>query len=232
MSNNTTKPASELHYLTQWADLAHCDSLIELGCGSARFLKGLLESYPKLSAWGLEVDKIQHQKNIAQDVPRLKWVEAGAQDIPAQDGQFDGALMLKSLHHVPVEDMDKALQEVARVVKAGGWFFVAEPVYAGALNGIMRLFNDEGVVRAKAIEALDRAVQAGTWKQLHHEHFDVPVVYADFNEFEKRMLRPTFIDKTVSDSLREQIRIEFEQHMTADGVQLTRPMQVWFLQKP
>ncbi len=232
MDTSKKTPTTELQWLSHWVDLSSCTKLIELGCGSARFLQNLLTMHPQLEAWGLEVDKVQHQKNVAQAVPRLTWLEAGAQAIPSESNVFDGALMLKSLHHVPIPDMQQALREVARVVKPGGWLFVAEPVYAGALNEIMRLFNDEGEVRAEAIKALHQMVQDGVWEQHYHEHFEVPVAYADFSEFEQRMLRPTFVDKVLSDALREQIRAAFEPHMTATGVHLTRPMQVWFLRKP
>ena len=62
------------------------------------------------------------------------------------------------------ESLDPATQEVlaevARVVKPGGWFYVSEPIYGGALNQIVRLYNDEGTVRAAAQAALDRALAA------------------------------------------------------------------------
>ncbi len=56
--------------------------------------------------------------------------------------------MLKSLHHVPVESMAQALVDAARVLRPGGHLYVSEPVYAGPLNEVVRLFNDEGKVRA------------------------------------------------------------------------------------
>lgn len=42
--------------------------------------------------------------------------------------------------------MDQALAEVARVLRPGGYLYVSEPVYAGPLNEIVCLYNDEGVV--------------------------------------------------------------------------------------
>ena len=71
--------------------------------------------------------------------------------------------MLKSLHHVPMALMDQALAELARVLRPCGWLYVSEPVYAGQLNELIRLFNDEGEVRAAAQAALDRAVASGRW---------------------------------------------------------------------
>lgn len=207
--------------------------LIELGCGSARLACDLLRRYPGAQVTGLEVDTRQMAKNLAAPAtPGLDFVNAGAQAIPFADGVFDGALMLKSLHHVPLELMAQALTEVARVLKPGGWFYVSEPVYAGPLNDIMRLFNDEGVVRAAAQQALDQALLDGVWQAADEQRFHMPVHFADFDTFEQRMMRPTYANHQIDAPLREAIRQRFESHLGPQGVALTRPIHVRLLRKP
>ena len=117
----------------------HADAALRtlvVGCGSARMAQGLLERMPQADYLGLEIDAIQHARNLALNHPRMRFVAAGAQAIPEGDGQFDLALMLKSLHHVPLAAMDTALAEVARVLRPGGVFYISEPVYVGAMNDI------------------------------------------------------------------------------------------------
>ena len=75
---------------------------------------------------------------LASPQARLTFVAAGAQAIPFEAGRFDLALMLKSLHHVPLDLLDRALAEVHRVLRPGGLLYVSEPVFAGALNEVMR----------------------------------------------------------------------------------------------
>jgi len=95
--------------------------LIELGCGAARLAAALVARFPGTHVTGLEVDQLQLSKNLAAPAtPGLTFVNAGAQAIPFGDACFDGALMLKSLHHVPTALMEQSLVEVARVLKAGG----------------------------------------------------------------------------------------------------------------
>ncbi len=206
--------------------------LIELGCGAARLATALVERFPGTRVTGLEVDERQMAKNLAAPAaPGLDFVKAGAQSIPFASARFDGALMLKSLHHVPMALMARALVDVARVLKPGGWLYVSEPVYAGPLNDIMRLFNDEGVVRAAAQQALDVALQTGQWRAADERHFEMPVHFADFETFEQRMMRPTYADHQIDDTLHTAIRQRFESHLGPQGVSLTRPMHVRLLNK-
>ncbi len=206
--------------------------LIELGCGAARLAADLVGRFPGAHVTGLEVDERQMAKNLAAPAtPGLDFVNAGAQAIPFGDACFDGALMLKSLHPVPMALMAQALAEVGRVLKPGGWLYVSEPVYAGPLNDIMRLFNDEGVVRAAAQQALDAALQTGQWQAADERRFEMPVHFADFDTFEQRMMRPTYADHQIDDVLHSAIRQRFESHLGPLGVALTRPMHVRLLRK-
>lgn len=140
-------------------------------------------------------------------------------------------LMLKSLHHVPMSLMDRALDEVARVLRPVGWLYASEPVYAGPLNEIVRLYNDEGEVRAAAQAALDRAVTSGAWQQAAERHFDMPARYASFEDFEQRSMRPTFADHHLTEGKVAQVRERFLPHLTADGARFMRPMHVRLLRK-
>lgn len=226
---------NELDVLADLVPLHEGLNVVELGCGSARLATDLLTRYEQCRVTGLEVDKRQHAKNLAR-LPvalqgRLHFVQAGAQAVPAADGSFQLALMLKSLHHVPMPLMQQALAEVARVLQPGGWIYVSEPVYDGALNDIVKIYNDEGPVRAAAQAAVDAALQMGVWTQVAERRFDMPTHFADWAEFEQRMLYPTFADHGITEALSQQVRAAFEPHVGPQGARFTRPMHVRLLQK-
>ncbi len=207
--------------------------IIELGCGSARLVRELLQRHPGSRAVGLEVDARQHAKNLAAPQERLDFVAGVAQAIPSPDASVDLALMLKSLHHVPLDAMAAALAEVARVLRPGGHLYVSEPVYAGAMNEVMRLFNDEGVVREAAQRALDGALQAAAspWRQVAERRFDNRMDFRDFDDFELRMMRPTYADHCLDEAKIARVRAAFEPHQTATGVHFVRPNHVRLLQR-
>jgi ubiquinone/menaquinone biosynthesis C-methylase UbiE len=221
----------ELDVLHEMVSL-QAQRVIELGCGNARLARGLVQKFAACQYTGLEVDATQHAKNLAQPQANMTFIAAGAQSIPLADACFDLALMLKSLHHVPLDAMDEALVEVARVVKPGGLLYVSEPIYAGALNEIVRIYNDEGVVRQAAQEALDRALSQGThWQAVGERRFAQPTHYTSFDEFAKRMLYPTFADHGITDDVVARVQQAFMPHCSAQGASFVRPMHVRLLRR-
>jgi len=220
----------ELDLLADLVPLAGA-RIIELGCGAAAMARALVQRFEGSHVTGLEVDERQHAKNLANPAPGLDFVAGGAQAVPFGDAGFDLVLMLKSLHHVPRPLMAQALAEAARVLRPGGHLYVSEPVYAGPLNDIVKLFNEERLVREAAQAAVDLALQRGPWTQLRDLHFETPVHFADFDTFEQRMMRPTFADHRIDDAKLEQVRAAFMPHVGPEGATFVRPMHVRLLRK-
>lgn len=220
----------ELDMLADLVPIAGRD-IIELGCGAAKLARSLLERHPDSKVTGLEVDERQHAKNLASPQSGLQFIAAGAQAVPFPDSSFDVALMLKSLHHVPMPLLAQALGEVARVLRPCGYLYVSEPVYGGPLNEVIRLFNDEGIVRAAAQAAVDAALKTGVWEPVAERFFEMPVSFTDFADFEQRMMRPTFADHRIDDAKLAEVRAVFAPHMKADGAHFTRPMHVRVLRR-
>jgi SAM-dependent methyltransferase len=220
----------ELQVLADLVPLAGQD-IIELGCGAATLARGLLLRYSDSRVTGLEVDERQHSKNLAAPQARLHFMAGVAQAIPFAEASFDLALMLKSLHHVPMASQGQALGEVARVLRPGGHLYVSEPVYAGAFNEVTRLFNDEGEVRAAAQAALDAALRSGIWAQAAERRFETPVTFSDFADFEQRLMRPTYADHRIDEATLSAVRAAFEPHLGTGGARFTRPMHARLLRR-
>lgn len=228
---NTPLITDELDLLQSLVDLHQHPQIIELGCGAAHLSRQLLARCPRCEVTGLEVDERQHAKNLLNPQQRLQFVQAGAQAIPFEAQRFDLALMLKSLHHVPLDQLRPALAEVHRVLRPEGLLYISEPVFAGALNEVMRLFHDEEQVRAAALRAVHEAVSSGAWEQVTETFFDMPVGYRDFAEFEQRMIGVTFLDHRLDARTLQAVRERFELHMTANGANFVRPMRVNLLRR-
>lgn len=202
-------------------------TLLELGCGKAEFTRRLLARTGVKAVTALEVDRIQHQLNLeGPHDPRLTFGYGGAEAIPFDDETFDGVMMMKSLHHVPVGSMRQVFHEISRVLKPGGWAYISEPVYAGALNDIVRLFHDEGAVRAAAYEALRAAGREGVMHPVSEHWFEMPGHYASYEDFVARHVETTHSQKSYPPEVAAEVRRRLEAHMTPQGADFRRPMRV------
>lgn len=204
--------------------------VLELGCGKAD--KTRFVARHAASVLALEVDEIQHAKNLKiDDLPNVRFALGGAQEIPADDASMDVVMMFKSLHHVPVPLMDRALDEIRRVLKPGGLAYLSEPIFAGEYNEIMRLFHDEQKVREAAFEAVARAVDDGRMQLVKQIFFKTRIRFRDFAQFDRGVLQVTHTQHTLSPQLHEEVRTKFERHMTADGAEFLVPIRVDLLRR-
>jgi hypothetical protein len=63
------------------------------------------------------------------------------------------------------------------------------------------------------------------------QRFDVPVRFASFADFEQRMMRPSFADHRIDETLLAAVRAAFEPHVREGGVRFSRPMHVRLLRR-
>ena len=206
--------------------------VIELGCGPAQLARRLVARFSGSTVAALEVDAVQHAKNLAAPAEGIEFIAAGAQAIPFGEAQFDLAIMLKSLHHVPLNMMARAIAEAARVLKPGGLFYVSEPVYGGSFNSLIRLFNDEEAVRAAAQQALDSALGDKTvWREIANRKVGVASSFSSFEDFELRQMRPSYADHHLDETKIAEVRQAFAAFLGPSGAHFVRPMLVRVLQR-
>lgn len=207
--------------------------VVELGCGKAAFARALLQRGLARTVTAFEVDRQQHEANLAAPpAAGLTFAEGGAQDIAMPDASADIVVMLKSLHHVPLDLLDAAMAEIRRVLVPGGVLYVSEPVYAGDFNRIVKLFHDEGVVRAAAYAALQRAAAAGVLVWDREVVFDTPLHFRDYGDFVERIVRVTHSDVVLAAEVDAEVRRQFALFQGPDGARFVRQMRVNFLRRP
>ncbi len=206
--------------------------VLELGCGKAEKTKMIANAGRVSSITAIEVDRIQHAENLRiTDLPKVTFVLGGAEAIPTSDAQFDIVLMFKSLHHVPIDKMDKAMAEINRVLKPGGLVYFSEPVFAGELNEIMRLFHNEKAVREEAFASIKRAIQTGVLEFVDEKFFNTESRFDSFEQFEARMINVTHTDHRLSSELYGTVRRQFLAHLGPQGASFRQPMRIDLLRR-
>jgi ubiquinone/menaquinone biosynthesis C-methylase UbiE len=206
--------------------------VLELGCGKAEKTRLLAETGRPREIVALEVDAIQHRRNLQiADLPNVHFRHGGAEAIPAVDESVDIVLMLKSLHHVPVPHMDQALGEIARVLKPGGLAWISEPVFAGELNEVFRLFHDEKAVREAAFAAIRQAVATGPLHLEKQLFFNTRSFFENFAQFDQRMIQVTHSNHRLAPDVYRRVKEKFETYLTPEGATFHPPQRVDLLRK-
>ncbi len=207
--------------------------LLELGCGAAWMTRVLVREFRPASILATEVDRIQHEKNLAlPPTPGVEFRYGGAEAIAAPDASFDAVFMFRSLHHVPRHLMAQSLAEIHRVLVPGGHAYFCEPVYWGDLGEVLRLIHDETEVRQAAFETLAGAVESGLFELEAEVFFQTATTYASWEIFEERFLKVTHTELAIDAARHEGIRAAFMAHMTPNGAHFLKAHRVDLLRKP
>jgi SAM-dependent methyltransferase len=212
--------------------LRHCVELagrqvLDIGCGAGAMTRRIATEGGAGHVVGMDVDEQQLSLLARSPLPAGLVFEKGcAEDLRFADASFDCVTMFKSLHHVPVSLMADAFAQVHRVLRPGGVLFLSEPVYAGALNDVIKIFHDEGEVRAAAIRAIDQALSAGRFALQRHVDFQSPVAFSDFEDFRTRIMNVTHSHFVFTPERVSRIQQAYALHQAPGGARFMRPVRV------
>jgi ubiquinone/menaquinone biosynthesis C-methylase UbiE len=112
--------------LLSYVTLPDSAQVLDLGCGTGKLLHRLAEQYPHLQGLGLDLspEMLYQARRQNQHHPRLLFCLGNAEALPGARSQFDAVFNTISFLHYP--DPQRVFDEVARVLKAQGRFYLAD----------------------------------------------------------------------------------------------------------
>lgn len=125
--------------------------LIDIGCGTGRFLDFVKQAWPRLPTLGLDLSEayIGHARRHLKRQPRSNLIVANAEAIPAPDNSCDAVTSIFMLHELPPKVRRTVIGEAARVLKPGGRLILTdslqrgdEPDYDGMLEGFPQNYHE------------------------------------------------------------------------------------------
>jgi ubiquinone/menaquinone biosynthesis C-methylase UbiE len=125
--------------------------LIDLGCGTGRFLDCVKQVWPRLPALGLDLSEayITHARRHLRRWSRVNLVVGNAEAVPMPDNSCDVVTSIFMLHELPAEVRRRVIGEAARVLKPGGRLVLMdslqlgdEPDYDGMLERFPQLYHE------------------------------------------------------------------------------------------
>jgi ubiquinone/menaquinone biosynthesis C-methylase UbiE len=108
-------------------------ALLDVACGTGRFLEQTLDAFPRLDATGADLSPayVEEAAERLAGRPTAKAIEANAESLPFEDGAFDVVVSIFLFHELPPRVRRLVATEMARVVKPGGLVVFADSLQTG-----------------------------------------------------------------------------------------------------
>lgn len=119
--------------------------LLDLACGTGRFLAQLADAFPRLAACGVDLSEAyvaEARRHLARR-PRVGLAVAAAERLPFAAASFDAVTAVFLFHELPPKVRGRVAGEIARVLRPGGRFFLLDTLQTGdrpAYDGMLDLF--------------------------------------------------------------------------------------------
>jgi len=129
----------EARQLLQLGGEGKIERALEIGCGRGVGVEIIFELFTPayVEAFDIDPDQVMRAKRRLGDKykDRVNLYVGSATNIPAKDDQFDAVFDFGALHHVP--ENQKAIREIARVLKPGGRFYFMEIPSTFTMNPVI-----------------------------------------------------------------------------------------------
>jgi len=108
-------------------------TLLDIGAGTGRFLSFVKSVQPDLNVIALDLSApyLARAKRALRRAKGAKFVEAPAEDMPLKDASVDIAVSIYLFHELPPKVRAAVAKEIARVLKPGGLFILADTIQYG-----------------------------------------------------------------------------------------------------
>jgi ubiquinone/menaquinone biosynthesis C-methylase UbiE len=117
--------------------------LLDIASGNGRFLRQVLAAFPRIPATGLDLSPAycaEARKRLA-GWTQVEIVNGAIEQAPFEDGSFDVASCVYLFHELPPRVRRDAAREIARIVKPGGVFILADSLQTGDATDLDRMLE-------------------------------------------------------------------------------------------
>lgn len=118
-------------------------SFVDLACGNGRFLRQVLAAFPRLPATGLDLSPAYCDDARARlsEWPQVEIINGAVEQSPFNDASFDAATSIYLFHELPPRVRVDAAREIARILKPGGVFILADSIQTGDAPDLNRMLE-------------------------------------------------------------------------------------------
>jgi ubiquinone/menaquinone biosynthesis C-methylase UbiE len=107
--------------------------LIDIACGTGRFLREIKTNYPRLPVTALDLSPYYLDEARGSLAPwsDVSFIEASAAAVPSADASFDAVMSCYLFHELPAKERRAVAREMGRIVKPGGLVILVDSIQRG-----------------------------------------------------------------------------------------------------
>lgn len=107
--------------------------LIDLACGTGRFLREVKSNYPRLAVTGVDFSPyyLDEARKALAPWSGVALIEASAASVPADDASFDIVTSCFLFHELPAKERRAVAREMSRLAKQGGLVILVDSIQRG-----------------------------------------------------------------------------------------------------
>jgi ubiquinone/menaquinone biosynthesis C-methylase UbiE len=123
--------------------------ILDVACGTGRFLRQLRAAFPKASITGIDLSPhyIAHARQLLEnDQGDISLVVDNAEAMPMKDESYDAVTCVFLFHELPKEARRNVMKEIARVLKPGGTLSIsdsAQLIDSEEIKGALNAFHTD-----------------------------------------------------------------------------------------
>lgn len=107
--------------------------LVDVACGTGRFLRNLRQAYPVLGMTGVDLSPayLEEARHHLQGLRPVKLIAANAEAMPIETASQDLVTAIFLFHELPDEVRRRVSGEIARILNPGGLFVLVDSLQSG-----------------------------------------------------------------------------------------------------
>ena len=128
--------------------------VLDVGCGNGWFSYWASDN-------GSQVDAIDPSEGQISEAKKknfnnkINFMKAGAENINGLTNVYDLIFFFNSLHHIPINLMEKSIEHCKNKISNSGSILIIEPIAEGNFHDFVKNIDDETKVRNEAYKAIN-----------------------------------------------------------------------------
>ena len=160
------------------AEVPKPTAILDIGCGTGRLLRAAEQRFPTATFEGVDAARgmIKQAQAFLPARSRIRFQIAMAEKLPFANGQFDLVFSTLTFHHW--DDQRGAIADVARVLKPGGRWLLADFVPDGFMRYVRRAMRLRQFPERSQLDSMLRpsGLQVASERKVRRLRGQVPVL--------------------------------------------------------